>query len=931
MSFLLGLNDVLEMINNGLKGLTAWISEFLYTGIASLYELFMDMGAMLYVDKFSDIYNKISLIIGIFMVFRTVFWLIEILINPDYMTDKEKSPINIIKKVLVSIIMLAVTPTLFKLAYDIQYEIVTSDLIAQVISPSGTEVTNATQAGRLIAANLFNNFYSMNDEEGIDTSASEYTTCSEYAGKDGYYYRHLAGETSGDPNAGKLVNLAGNLCLTYKQNISTSTGTIKANIVNFDGLMAVGVGIFVFWMILMYCISVGSRYIQMIFLQIIAPIPIIGYLTPQKDNMFSKWIKQCTTTYLDLFIRIAIINFSITLISMILGENSIVSEISSSTNNSLIQIFLVLGLLTFAKKAPDLIQELLPKSVTKASGDFGLSWKKRTDAMLGGKYVYQAPKKVLGFAVAGTGAIIKNGIVRGYNAHKYNERQNEKANEYKNKRIQQLQDAKTKMENSEKYRSLSAEEQQRLSNNMQQRINNMKNRSTSAIRNDLKKQNRNLQYQYANISDSDPNAKEKRAKLMEQITANSDLVGYRNQVATLATSVLSGVATAGSAAIHEDGYRKIIKKARETQVQKINREQGWFKDNPATFDNAVARTVSVIQRKYGFETEGQAVQYAIDDLDNGIKKQKEEVTKLQEVEKAYSNNKSSVKAVETEGSGDLAKNKKLRVYAGKDSNGQDIWKDVVLSTRTNEMKNAIERANEYYKNLTPEQGLIRMNGLGEDDINLGMLKSLISTIVNNADPTATNEAKIKQANDMMNKAKSYDTVSEAFNGILSDATQKMNKAEGDYGKQQGAAGLMNLLARNAGITIDENAYSSTAIENEYNSLIREINSHPNRYDKEVIEEKDGDKTVRKSIMDVLGEITHAVGSESSFNEKTMREISKKWGQLKDAFEREQAERARETADANDTLQDAQHEKEAFQRYIENTININNDKYGGSGK
>lgn len=920
MNFLLGLNDVLEMINNGLKGLTAWISEFLYTGIAGLYELFMDMGSMLYVDKFSDIYNKISLIIGVFMVFRTIFWLIEILINPDYMTDKEKAPINIIKKILVSVIMLAITPTLFKYGYDIQYEVVTSNLIAQVISPSGTEVTSAKKAGRLMAANLFNNFYSMNDEEGIDTSASEYTTCSEYAGKDGYYYRHLSGVANDDPNAGKLVNLAGNLCLTYKQNISTSTGTIKANIVNFDGLMAVGVGVFVFWMILMYCISIGSRYIQLIFLQIIAPIPIMAYLTPKKDNMFSKWIKQCTTTYLDLFIRIAIINFSITLISMILGENSIVSEISSSANNGLIQIFLVLGLLTFAKKAPDLIQELLPKSVTKASGDFGLSWKKRTDAMVGGKYIYQAPKKALGFAVAGTGAIVKNGIVRGYNAHKYNVRQNEKVNAY---RYEQIAKLKEEMKNP----NLSREEKE----NYAKRIKKLEKGSESYIRRDLKRQNRNLQYQYANISDSDSNAKEKRAKLMEQITANSDMVGYRNQVATLATSVLSGVATAGSAAIHEDGYRKIIKKARETQVQKINREQGWFKDNPATFDNAVARTVSVIQRKYGFETEGQAVQYAIDDLDNGIKKQKEEVTKLQEVEKAYSNNKSSVKAVETEGSGDLAKNKKLRVYAGKDSNGKDIWNDLILSTRTNEMKNAIERANEYYKNLTPEQGLIRMNGLGEDDVNLGMLKSLISTIVNNADPTATNEAKIKQANDMMNKAKSYDTVSEAFNGILSDATQKMNKAEGDYGKQQGAAGLMNLLARNAGITIDESAYSSTAIENEYNSLIREINSHPNRYDKEVIEEKDGDKIVRKSIMNVLGEITRAVGSESSFNEKTMREISKKWGQLKDAFEREQAEHARETADANDALQDAQHEKEAFQRYIENTININNDKYGGSGK
>ena len=411
MNFLLGLNDVLEMINNGLKGLTAWISEFLYTGIAGLYELFMDMGSMLYVDKFSDIYNKISLIIGVFMVFRTIFWLIEILINPDYMTDKEKAPINIIKKILVSVIMLAITPTLFKYAYDIQYEVVTSNLIAQVISPSGIEVTSAKKAGRLMAANLFNNFYSMNDEEGIDTSTSEYTTCSEYAGKDGYYYRHLSGAANDDPNAGKLVNLAGNLCLTYKQNISTSTGTIKANIVNFDGLMAVGVGVFVFWMILMYCISIGSRYIQLIFLQIIAPIPIMAYLTPKKDNMFSKWIKQCTTTYLDLFIRIAIINFSITLITMILGENSIVSEISSSANNSLIQIFLVLGLLTFAKKAPDLIQELLPKSVTKASGDFGLSWKKRTDAMVGGKFIYDKTKRAPGFIAGGTAGLLVGGAM----------------------------------------------------------------------------------------------------------------------------------------------------------------------------------------------------------------------------------------------------------------------------------------------------------------------------------------------------------------------------------------------------------------------------------------------------------------------------------------------------------------------------------------
>lgn len=913
MNFLLGLNDVLEMINNGLKGLTAWISEFLYTGIAGLYELFMDMGSMLYVDKFSDIYNKISLIIGVFMVFRTIFWLIEILINPDYMTDKEKAPINIIKKILVSVIMLAITPTLFKYAYDIQYEVVTSDLIAQVISPSGTEVTSAKKAGRLMAANLFNNFYSMNDEEGIDTSASEYTTCSEYAGKDGYYYRHLSGVANDDPNAGKLVNLAGNLCLTYKQNISTSTGTIKANIVNFDGLMAVGVGVFVFWMILMYCISIGSRYIQLIFLQIIAPIPIMAYLTPKKDNMFLKWIKQCTTTYLDLFIRIAIINFSITLITMILGENSIVSEISSSANNSLIQIFLVLGLLTFAKKAPDLIQELLPKSVTKASGDFGLSWKKRTDAMLGGKYVYGASTKAIGFAATAPIALAKNSVVRAYNAGKYNKRQNKKAEEYRNTQLNNLRNQKALVENSDEYKNLSAAEQRKVSSDWQKKINNMANKSTGSIRNDLKKQNRSLMNDYNNISNTDPNAQEKRAKIMEQITANSDMIGYRNQVATFGTSILGGLATTANAAAHGKDFKDIFRKSNETVTQKINKEQGWYKDNPATFGNAVKRTVAVIQKRYGFETEGQAVQYAIDDLDAGIKKQKEEVTKLQEVEKAYGNNKSSVKAVEAEGSAELGKNKKIRIYAGKDANGQDMWSDIVLSTRTTEMKNAIERAKENYNNLSPEQSVKKV---AEGDVEFGMLSSLINTVIDNSNPSETVAEKEKKKAELKNAIIASSTLDEAYNKTITALSQKANLEESDYGREQAGAALLELLYRNSGKAV-EDAYSNQAIENEYNSLMRELNNNPNRYSDEV-----------KELQTEIANFANGKGI-ADFNENAMRELSNKWKKLKGVFEREQAEHARNTADANDVLQEAQHEKEAFQRYIQNTININNDKYGGS--
>jgi len=386
----LNLDNVIDIINNALRGLFGFLCEIIYPGIAGLYDLFKELGTQLYIDDFVTIYNKISLIIGIFMVFRVTFWLIESLINPDTISDKEKNPGKIIQKVLISVVLLATTPTIFKYAFDIQNKIIGSNIIENVMS-IGTQ-NNDTTVGRYLASELFINFYTptITEENGIDKQVE--TDCTTfYTGRDGVNYSDLY-------NYGKLDNL-NNHCLTKKINNDDT----KEYEINFNGLFATGVGGFVFWMILMYCISIAARYVQLIYLQVIAPIPIMGYLAPGKDNMFSKWVKQCTTTYLDLFIRLAIINFVMLLCNMLLSNHSnIISNFGSEASSGWITIFLVLGLLTFAKKAPELIQELLPKSVTKASGDFGLSWKKRTDGMLGGKLVYGASRAAT-YGVAGAG------------------------------------------------------------------------------------------------------------------------------------------------------------------------------------------------------------------------------------------------------------------------------------------------------------------------------------------------------------------------------------------------------------------------------------------------------------------------------------------------------------------------------------------------
>lgn len=379
---------VVKIIQNALRGLCADLCQLIYPLISTFYQVFSNMGKLFYNDNFTQIYTRISTVIGVFMVFRVIFWLIELLVSPDSLSDKEKNPGKIIQKVLLSIVLLATTPRIFKLAFNLQYDIMNEHVIEDLIvleskDKQGVEKLDNEAIGRKMAAELFLNFYKASEYDGNDN-------CKDLAGKDGgIIYSEMI-------NYNKMSHLTdGCLTDTYKN------GEEEYYKIDFNGLFAVGVGAFVFWMILMYCISVGTRYVQLIFLQIIAPIPIMCYLTPKKDNMFSKWVKQCTTTYLDLFIRVSIISFVMLLINQVF-ENSADFGAIGETSNWII-LFLVLGLLTFAKKAPDLIQELLPKSVTKASGDFGLSWKKRTEAMLGGKLVYGASK--LATAGVATGAV----------------------------------------------------------------------------------------------------------------------------------------------------------------------------------------------------------------------------------------------------------------------------------------------------------------------------------------------------------------------------------------------------------------------------------------------------------------------------------------------------------------------------------------------
>lgn len=388
----------------------AIICDVIYTLISKVYELFITVARLniLSSPQIQPIYQRVTMILTIVMVFYITFEFVKYTISPDTITDKEKGAGNILKRVIIVISLIALVPEIFTTAYKLQNRIIETQLISKVIL--GTGSTDYTTYGNEFSANTLNLFYYYDEDACSSSSAGLINECSEAQKTVTENLNKI--RTTGDSDIVTGINLASGKA-TFKE----VNPAIK-----FNGILAIIVGGFILYILVMYSIDVGTRYAQLIFLQVISPIAIMGYILPKKDGIFQKWGKQCITTYIDLFLRIAIINF-VLLIVKVLGDGFESGNIFSGIGNvsgslkTFAYIVLVMGLLVFAQRAPKLLGELFPSSGSAGIG-FGLGSKNRfeptTKAVKG--TLGTAGKVVGGVAGGVAGAYLgarQNGWARG--------------------------------------------------------------------------------------------------------------------------------------------------------------------------------------------------------------------------------------------------------------------------------------------------------------------------------------------------------------------------------------------------------------------------------------------------------------------------------------------------------------------------------------
>lgn len=409
-------SDVAFSIKQALRTFSCTVAAVIYNFIVDLYNVFMytARAEILESSFIQGIYNKVGMILGIFMVFKLSFSLIQSLVDPSKFTDEKKGFGGIIKRSVISIVLLGITPSIFNMAFDLQNLVVgsannTDNIIYKLIVGKAPS-KDAESFGHVIASELYFGFYTENEPLKLNQGLEVTYPDSGGVQLEVHDYEYLKTQILEDH-------------MSFSDTVDYISITNAGQyVIKWDGLFAIGFGLFMVYILITYCISVATRVIQLAYLQLIAPVPILSYIS-DPEGSFKNWTKQCMTTYLDLFIRLAIIYFIITVSTQILQAFSEVGSVfyestgleAGSGTAKWVSRFLIIGLLMFGKRVPELLKDLFPNfGGGAASIGFGLkNPKKMLEDIPGMGIAKGAATFGLGTVVGGA-AGMASGIKNGY-------------------------------------------------------------------------------------------------------------------------------------------------------------------------------------------------------------------------------------------------------------------------------------------------------------------------------------------------------------------------------------------------------------------------------------------------------------------------------------------------------------------------------------
>lgn len=357
-----------------------------------VYQVFFNVAT---VELFSNvtvrtIYYRCQMVIGIFMLFKFAVTILEGIVDPTRITDKKQGAGKIITRIITSLVILAlITPInipnpankweeqlknngiIFGALYSLQDRILTNNTLGKLIlgtlEDSDAKNNSVAEAGSQFAKSIVQSFIRYNLKSGtLDTppDGREYEdvisnrVCTTDSDVEDKYNNGNTQEILSLVNLECSAQNGGNLSSTLKKVFGGAQYVFAYSPIG--GICAYIISI----ILIGFTVDIAIRAIKLAILRLIAPIPIISHMNisakeSKGADSFSLWVKSLTTTYLDLFIRLAVLYFVLALIQQMISPGGVRIKLGTGLPGALAFVFVVIGLLLFARQAPKFLQDAL--------------------------------------------------------------------------------------------------------------------------------------------------------------------------------------------------------------------------------------------------------------------------------------------------------------------------------------------------------------------------------------------------------------------------------------------------------------------------------------------------------------------------------------------------------------------------------------------
>ena len=401
-----------KIIGEGIIGVLLTLDTFIYNLIGKAFNIFMAIAGarLLSTEAYMAVANKVYLIVGVLMLFVLSYSILRAIIDPDNHTKEELGE-GLVKRIVIAVVGLALVPVIFNMIYQAQGLILDNNILGGIffndeVLEDGTDPDSQIThiGGAVTATTLWKAFFYPSEESGknedeIVADPSEYliatagwaTACAASLAATAWLWEvpvvnFLAIGASFITCAGAVVeadayseanNQTNGKKITLREAYSRSAAGDSFNIyvaflnnymedgeITYFWLISTIVGGFALISFISFSIDMGIRAAKLAYLQIIAPIPLIMQVLGSKKELLTRYRDSVVKTFLEVFIRVSVVYIVVYIIchlTKLFGSTHNIwgsNELSGPSKYFALAL-LIMGLIAFCRKAPEIIAETL--------------------------------------------------------------------------------------------------------------------------------------------------------------------------------------------------------------------------------------------------------------------------------------------------------------------------------------------------------------------------------------------------------------------------------------------------------------------------------------------------------------------------------------------------------------------------------------------